>query len=141
MPGQSGSEKRELSAAVLVRMTPEMKAALQARCDEESVSAHIREELTDYLILDHSHIRPSQKRGAPKIRPDDVREVSKLAGAVRKSNGAVVQLAKAIREAGQPLHAEIEEILTDLREQSSRIDVVAEILEKSVDSARETSEK
>lgn len=120
----SASNKRQLSGGqVLVRMTAATKAALCARAiatntTEASVAR-------DFLVSSLGELTEQDRctvplRGRVPLPADDVEALTRLAAWVARDNGATVQLAQGLREAGHSdIHADVELVLAD-KEQLAR---------------------
>ncbi|CTQ77575.1 hypothetical protein [Roseibium alexandrii] len=115
MPGQRGSENRQKSEQVLVRMAPELARRVNAVAEAAGLSSAswIRDLAVKELGVDRKFVAPTPRVAVP---PRDLLEISRLTASVARLNGAVVQLQISIREAGtMDLHAEGERVLADLR--------------------------
>lgn len=106
--------------SVYIRLAPDLSVALDAASAEAGLSraGWVRRVMVRALPTgsDFASLRPSPPRRPVVIPPDDLVEVSKLAGAVARNNGAVVQLVRAMRETGHASHQDAEAVLAALRE-------------------------
>jgi len=125
--------------SVYVRLRPTVAAALEAAALAQNISAAgwaraaIVAGLPDHTHRDFASLPPSPRRRPAVIPPADMAEVSRLIGTVGRATGAVVQLAKTLREHGQiDVHAEVETILLDLRATQSELVNIATRLRASV---------
>lgn len=108
--------------AVFIRLPSGLAAALDAAAVEALLSraGWVRQRIAEALTT-HSDfsklisLPPSPPRRPATIPAEDLVEVSNLASAIARTGGAVVQMAKSFRESGHPAHADVEEVLADLR--------------------------
>lgn len=137
--GKRETERRRLSRCVLVRMTPALERATVILADERGLScaAYLRSFAVAAAMLSRSERRPT--RPVPRRPPPraDVAELARLAGAVGKSAGAAVQLAKTLREAGAAdLHSEAELVLAELRASQRALVDLTERLRRAIEEER-----
>ena len=116
----SGSETRRLTSALFVRLDPKLRAFVDTAAASASTNGAtwVRDLIADRQgNAAHAQQRPAIRRRPSSPRPpDDIAELSRLAADVARLNGAVVQLAKALRLTGSAVeHAELECVLADLR--------------------------
>lgn len=106
------------SVSVFIRLMPQLAAALDAAASEAGLSraGWVREQVARALP-DHGGIvlPPSPPRRPATIPPQDLAEVSRLSASLSRTGGAVVQLCRAFREGGHPLHDDAEATLAELR--------------------------
>lgn len=113
MPG-SGTETRRMDRQVLVRLPEQLATAVAAAAETDGLTAAawLRQRAVDATGADPAHARPS----APVLEPAaDVAELGRLIRTLGMTTGAVVQLARAVRETGTAGHAEVEAVLAKLR--------------------------
>lgn len=112
MPGR-GTETRSMTGQVLVRLVPDLFARLGSAAAEAGLTApaFVRQLIVRALAAAPADARPSTPRTPIAV---DAAEVSRLVRAVGRSNGAMVQLSKCIRESGGD-NSEVESVLTDAR--------------------------
>ncbi|MDX6750070.1 toxin-antitoxin system HicB family antitoxin (plasmid) [Geminicoccaceae bacterium 1502E] len=121
MPGRRGTETRGLSDALMLRMTPQLGAAVRAAAAAEGLSAAawVRGRLV-VLVDDvpRAEARPSPPRVRVRVPPPDLEAMARLLGEVGRAGGAVAQLARMLRDdARRPaLDAEAEAVLDALRQ-------------------------
>ena len=114
MPGARGSETRAMTGQALVRMPPLLAARIRELAEESGLSdaAWLRDLAAAAAGL------PDEARPVPsRVPPPDLAAFALLGRQVSRLNGAVVQLAKATREGGDPLavHGDVEAVLAGLR--------------------------
>lgn len=104
--------------SVYVRLDQPLSAALDVVASGSGLSraGWARRAIVSALPASEvASLPPSPARRPPVIPAPDLAEVSKLAGAVARTNGAVVQMTKTMREIGHPFHGDAEAVLADLR--------------------------
>lgn len=120
------SERRKKSKSVLVRLEPgeaqrlsELGRSLGISLPELLRSAAGEEPMRA------SRGKPP-KLADPRLSEGDRKEIAGLIASIARTNGAVVQLAKWVRLGGgvPHLHAEIEEVLAELRDIQRRCDAL-----------------
>ena len=114
MPGARGTEVRVMTGQALVRMPPLLAARVRelAAASGLSDAAWLRDLAAVAAGL------PDEARPVPsRVPPPDLAALALLGRQVSRLNGAVVQLAKATREDGDPavVHGDVEVVLADLR--------------------------
>jgi hypothetical protein len=109
-----GTERRAMDRQALVRLAGPLAADVSAAAAAEglTVAAWLRSLAVARLGADVKHVRPSSPRYEPTA---DLEAISRLQSAQSMLNGAVIQLAKNMRETGSPDHPEIETVLADLK--------------------------
>ena len=120
--GQSGSARRVLEEAVLVRLSRATAAAVGAAAEAAGLSraAWLRRLAVEAAGLPPGEARPS--RPAATLARADLAAVARLIGAVGKATGATIQLARQLREGGAAgLHAEAEAMLGELRTAAAQL--------------------
>jgi hypothetical protein len=113
-----GTERRRMSNAILVRLTPEAGAAVEAHATARGLSraAWLRGLAVSATRLPLAERRSSKPMTRPVLPREDVAALARLIGVVGKTCGATIQLAKGLRELGiGELHSEAETVLRDLR--------------------------
>lgn len=114
MPGARGTERRAMTGAALVRMPPVLAARVRelALADGLSDAAWLRS-----LAAAAAGLPDEARPVSSGVPPPDLAACALLGRQVSRLNGAVVQLAKATREGGDPsaAHGGIEAVLSDLR--------------------------
>ncbi len=114
MPGARGTERRAMTGAALVRMPPALAVRVRelALVDGLSDSAWLRS-----LAAAAAGLPDEARPVSSGVPPPDLAALALLGRQVSRLNGAVVQLAKATRENGDPCaaHGGIEAVLADLR--------------------------
>ncbi|HEX4627265.1 MAG TPA: hypothetical protein VH137_00625 [Gemmatimonadales bacterium] len=131
-----GTEKRAMSDAILVRVTPEAGAAVEALATAMDLSraAWLRGLAVSAAGLSPAETRRSQPVAPPELPREDVAALALLIGVVGKACGATIQLAKGLRELGVgALHAEAEAVLGDLRASQRALVRIIEHLRTGVD--------
>jgi hypothetical protein len=116
--GRQGTERRVMSKAVLVRLTPHAGAAVAAAAAARGLSrgAWLRELAVAAARLPPGERRPTAPARAPVMPREDIAEVSRLIGVVGKAAGATIQLAARLRDLSlAERHAEAEAVLRGLR--------------------------
>jgi len=114
----SGSEKRVLADAVLVRLTPAARAALSAAALADCVSdaAWARTQLVRLLGVDdtdNNESQPTKRYAVPNFKvPDFVVEMARLREAIGEATGALVKSAVFTRETDG--HADTQALLESL---------------------------
>lgn len=114
MSGARGSETRVMSGQALVRMPP----LLAARVHDLAVASGLSDAAWLRNLAAAAAALPDEARPVPsRVPPPDLAALALLGRQVSRLNGAVVQLAKATREEGDPaaVHGDIEAVLADLR--------------------------
>lgn len=114
MPRRRGTEKRTMSEQMLVRLPGPLASAvtLAAHAEGLTAAAWLRGLAVARLEGAPEHVRPT----APAYEPSlDLEALGLLSRKVSRANGALIQLAKAVRETGTLGHAELEENLAALR--------------------------
>lgn len=118
------SETRKKCRAVLVRLEHEEAARLTevARSAGISIQELLRRGSADRNVKPR---RPSAGAGS-RLSEGDRAVAASLTASIARTNGGVVQLAKAVRIEGitPQLHAKIESILGELRDIQRRCDVL-----------------
>lgn len=117
-----GSNRRRMSGQVLLRMDDGTRKALEGLAGGKALTSYLRDLIGQHLIdvVDMDPRTPEERQTyeapMPWLPPEDTKELSGLAAAVSRLNGAVVQMTKAVRESGaDALHADCEAVLSDLR--------------------------
>lgn len=116
MPGQRGSERRALPGQVLVRLTAEAAAAVDAHAAAAGLT---RAAWARGVIADAAALPVEDRRPVPTLRrrrapAEDLAAISTLAAWLNRSTGALIQLVAATRKAGAAdLHAETERVLVE----------------------------
>lgn len=112
-------DSTSVPVSVFVRLPRPLAAALDAAASEADLSraGWVRREIV--RALPNGSELPSLPRSPPRpptaIPAADLAEVSRMSAAISRTGGAVVQLCKAFREGGHPLHADAEAVLSELR--------------------------
>lgn len=107
--------------SVYVRLEPSIFLALDAAAADAQLSraGWVRREVARALPTHGDFILPPSPPSPPRrpavIPPRDLVEVSGLAAALSRTGGAVVQMTRALREAGHVSHGAAEDVLVDLR--------------------------
>lgn len=118
MSSARASESRA-AGQVFVRLRSELSVALDAAAAEAGLSraGWVRRELARALPegSEAAPLPPSPPRRPVTIPAADLAEVSRLSASLSRTGGTVVQLCRAFREGGHPLHADAEAVLTELR--------------------------
>lgn len=116
MPGRRGSERRALPGQMLVRLTAEAEAAVDAHAAAAGLTraAWARGVIADAAALPVEDRRPVHALKRTRAPAEDLAAISTLAAWLNRSNGALIQLAAATREAGAAdLRAETERVLAE----------------------------
>lgn len=119
-----------MQSAVLVRMPEPLAAAVNASAEAAGLSAAawlrgLAADMAD-APREARPTPPSRKRVIPA---EDLAEVSRFANLVERNNGALVQMTKALREAGATeLHADAEAVLSDLRSLAADLHDIVDML-------------
>jgi transposase-like protein len=124
MPG-SGSEKRQITGKVLVRVTAEQQAAVarHALAEQVTMATWLRQLIADALDVDPGPV--VIRAQAPEL----VLEVAHLREVVAELSGALVQAAVAARKDGRAVeHAEIEALIPRIKSAALELDKVKEKL-------------
>ena len=114
MPGARGTEVRVMTGQALVRMPP----LLAARVRDLAVASGLSDAAWLRDLAAAAAGLPDEARPVPsRVSPPDLAALALLGRQVSRLNGAVVQLAKGIREGGDPtaVHDDVEAVLIDLR--------------------------
>lgn len=128
-----GTEKRQLTALVNVRMPPGLKLALEAQAEIEGLTpvAMARKILADHLPnADPADAVPIPSRSADFLAPPHiVHEMASAREAAAEACGMLVQAARRYRETGMAeQHAEAEAVLRMMaRAAGEMLDLSAEI--------------
>ncbi len=119
MARASGSEKRRLEDAVLVRMEPAMAELARKAAAAREVSAA---EWVRSLIGRAARL---ESRAPRRLRadPDTLRRLAEIATALGRQSGVLIQLAKAVRESGvsPDLHRNAEQALRHTRDAQAKL--------------------
>ena len=114
------TETRQLSRQILVRLSPELATAIDANASARGITsaAWLRQlaadAVTGNVVTPRDRQRSPRRRPAPVISGDEA-EVRALVRQLGIVGGAVVQLAKGLREGERPEHPAAEEVLRELR--------------------------
>lgn len=121
-----GTENRAMASQALVRMDADLAAACARAAGSHglTIAAWLRG-----LAVAAVDMPGSARPSAPIPAPDPlVADLSLLIRSVGRANGAVVQLAKGMRETAHPDHPAAEEVLGQLRAtQRDLVDLVQEV--------------
>lgn len=112
--GRRGSENRAMSGQVLVRLSPALAVAVSgaALSADLSAAAWLRGRAAEAV----GHSEEARPTGPVDAVPEPfLAELGRLARFVSRLNGAVTQMAMALRETGHPAHGEAESVLAQLR--------------------------
>lgn len=106
--------------SVHVRLSPTLGSALDIASSSADLSAAgWARQVIARALPGHETSTPklprSPRRRPVIIPPEDLVAAGRLAGTVGRCTGATIQLARALREAALPAHAEAEIVLADLR--------------------------
>jgi len=114
MAGRRGTEKRAMDRQALVRLAGPLAVDVSAAAAAEglTVAAWLRSLAVARIGADVEHVRPSTPRYEPTA---DLEAISRLQNSQSMLNGAVIQLAKGLRETGSVGHSDIEAVLADLK--------------------------
>jgi len=118
MPGQRGTEKRQLDgAALLVRLSGGTDALLRREADRCGLSsaAWVRRQLVDLLGSDPADAVPVRALPPPRPRPTaDLLAVAGLREAVGEATGTLRQVAGLDRQRGGARLAELDDAIDRL---------------------------
>ncbi len=135
------SERRAMDSQLLVRLTPQLlhRVTVLAAGSGMSAAAWARGAIVTAVgdIPNPSEeIRASPPASARVLPADDVVALSKAIATFGKGVGAAVQLAAALREAGdKPRHEQTETVLADLRRTAARARFILERVLKTAERA------
>ncbi len=119
----SGSENRKMKSLIMVRMEPELEASIRQQSELAGfpLASYVRSILAD-------HIGQSGLSNLPERRDAVLSEMASMCRLVSRMNGAVVQLAKTMRQQESHHHPETESILSGLKmTQRQLVDLINEL--------------
>lgn len=131
----TGSNRRKLTSAITIRMSPGLRRSLDAVAREHGLSAasflrDIAAQQTAGAEIEDD--LPSPPR-APLLIPNaEISAVRNLAAQLAMVGGVVVQLCKALRESAHPAHLPAEDVLADLRGNQRDLVALIETLKAEV---------
>ena len=125
------ARERAPTKGIYIRLKPALASSLEvaARTDRLSPTGWARRAIAEALPdseMASLALPPSPPRRPLVMPSDDLATVARLAGGTARCTGAVIQLAKSLRETAHPAHGELEDVLRDLRAvQRELVSVVA----------------
>ena len=133
MPGQRGTERRKTESQVLVRLTAELGAAVDAAAEQSDLTppAWIRARVAETLAAtpETAHPVTRQRRRAPA--PEHVLAIHHLRELVAELGGAMTAAALDTRKQGLPiLHDEIEALLPRVKAAVGELDALKQALDE-----------
>lgn len=113
MPGQRGTEKRALPGQVLVRLTVEADAAVDAHAAAAGLTraAWARDVIANAAALPVDDRRPVRAHVRQVAPAEDVAAIGRLSAWLNRCNGALMVLSQDVRERGAD-NSELERILS-----------------------------